>query len=327
MNRRESIVLLALAVTGATALGAQQARKPRIGYLMMQSISEPPSRDRQAFLDGLREQGYVPGQTVEMVYHSAEDEPEFMDATAQDLVAKNVDVIVVAGAVAALSAKRATEKIPIVMLAVGDPVGAGMVTSLSRPGGNVTGVSFISSELAPKRLQLIRDLVPSAKRIAVLWDARNANARAESKAVLATAPKLGMAAEPYALSTSTELSRALDALHARRPDVLYVVFDAGLVAGSRTTLAEFALRQRVPLVSGWSFITEAGGLISYAPDIPAIFRRGAYFVHRVLQGAKPADLPIEMPTRIELVVNLKTARALGIAVPSELLLLADRVIQ
>jgi len=330
MNRRGFIestgALLALAAAPRRGL-AQRARPPRIGYLLLSPVTDLPSRERQAFLDGLRELGYVPGKSVEIVYRSAESEPLFMDEVAQDLVKLGVDVIVAAGTLAILSAIKATRKVPIVMLAQGDPVGVGAVSSLARPEGNVTGVSFISSDLAPKRVQLIKELVPHAKRIAIMWDTRNANARNEAAATVTAARALGMEPESLGLSSDAQLARTLEMLARRRPDVLYAAFEGGLVGSNRTIIAEFGVRHRMPVVSGWSFLSEAGGLMSYAPDIPAMFHRAAFYVHRVLQGEKPQALPIELPTRVELVINLRTARTLGLAVPHSLLLRADRVIE
>jgi len=322
-----------LATAGAAAvlaprwLFAQGVRRPRIGYLLLTPITEPPSRERQAFLDGLRDYGYVPDKTVEMIYRSAEGEAAFIEATCQDLLKQGPDLIVASGAVAVLGAKEATRSVPIVMLALGDPVGIGAVPSLAKPGGNLTGVSFISSDLAPKRLQLARECVPKARRLAIFWDKRNSNARAEMRATLAAANQLGLVAESLGLASDAELARALGRLASSKPDILYVVFEGQLAAGNRTMLAEFGLQQRIPTVSGWSFLTEAGGLLSYAPDIPAMFRRAAYYVDRVLKGAKPADLPIELPTKVDLVINLRTASTIGITVPRELILRADQVIE
>jgi ABC-type uncharacterized transport system substrate-binding protein len=304
-----------------------QPHRPRIGYLLLNPMSEPPTRERQAFLDGLREHGYVPGKNIEIVYRSAQNAEDFMDDVAQELVAEKVDLIVVSGALATLAAKKATSSIPIVIQALGDPVGAGAVRSLSRPEGNVTGVSFLSTELAGKRIQLIKDLVPAAKSIAVLWDARNSNARAESIATVEAAKRIGLKVEPVEVRDDADLRRRLGALKSSRPDALYVAFEGGLVANHRTHLAQFALQERIPLVSGWSFVTEAGGLVSYAPDIPAMFRRSASYVDRILKGAKPSDLPIEQAERVELVVNVKTARALGITLPQSVLVRADRVLE
>lgn len=327
MKRRALIVAGTAFAAAPRWLLGQAARRPRIGYLLLVPLTEQPSRERQAFLDGLLEQGYVSGTSVEIVYRSAEGETEFIDDACRDLLAQNPDVIAAPGAIAVLAAKKATRSVPIVMLAVGDPVGIGAVSSLAKPGGNVTGVSFISSDLAPKRLQFAKECAPHAKRLAAIWDRRNANARAESRAVLAAAKQLGLAAEPLGLASDAELARALGRLAAARPEIVYVAFEGGLAAGNRTALAEFGLRQRVPIVSGWSFLTEAGALLSYAPDIPAMFRRAAYYVGRVLKGTKPAALPIELPTKVDLVVNLRTARTIGVSVPRGLLLRADRVIE
>lgn len=328
MNRRAF-----LAASAATALAsawpalAQPPRVPRIGYLVLTPLSDTPSRERQAFLDGLREFGYVPGKTIEIVYASAQNELDFIDDVCRDLLAKKPDLIVVSGSIATLAVKKVTASVPIVFMALGDPVAIGAVRSLARPGGNVTGVSFISSELAGKRVQLVKELVPAAKRIAVLWDSRNANARAELNATLAAAASLQLNAELIALASDADLPRALNRLQANKPDVLYVVFEGGTVATNGTLIAEFGVRHRVPVVSGWSNLAEAGGLISYAPVIPALFRRSASYVDRILRGAKPADLPVEQATTVELVVNARTAKALGIAIPREILLRADRVIE
>lgn len=300
---------------------------PRIGYLLLTPFSETPTRERQAFLEGLREHGYVPGRNIEIVYRSAQNEAEFIDDVCQDLVAQKIDLIVVSGAIAVMAAKKCTSTLPVVIQAVGDPIGIGAVRSLARPEANLTGVTFLSSELAGKRVQLIRDLVPAAKRVAVLWDGRNPNARVESAVTLETMKRIGIKPEPVEVQSDTDLRRWLGQLKASRPDALYVAFEGGLVAGNRTYLAEFGLQERIPLISGWSFLTEAGGLVSYAPDIPSMFRRSASYVDRILKGAKPGELPIEQAARVELVLNIKTAKALGIKVPQSVLVRADRVIE
>lgn len=326
--RRRALALIALALIGAPRLARpRSARLPRIGYLLLSPVTEPPSAERRAFLEGLRALGYVPGRTIEIVYRSAEGAADFMDALARDLVAEGPDVIVTSGAAATLAAKQATQSIPVVFLALGDPVGVGAIRSLAQPGGNVTGVSFISSDLAPKRVQFVRDLLPRARHMTILWNSDNENAHREAEAVRTAARKLGFTVEWLGLATSAELVRAYGDLEKRRPEVLYAAFEGGLVAFNRTAIAEFGLRHRIGVVSGWTSMAEAGGLMSYAPDIPAMFHRGAYYVHRVLQGEKPANLPVELPTRIEMVVNLRTAKALGIEVPQSILLRADRVIE
>lgn len=313
----------------ASPLGvlAQRARVPRIGYLLFVPLTNPPSRERQAFLDGIRELGHVPGTTSEIVYASAEGEPDFLGDACQDLLKQKVELIVASGPSATLAAKKATGSVPIVMQAVGDPIGIGAVRSLARPEANVTGVSFISSELAGKRVELIRDLVPTARQIAVLWDARSVNARAEAAVALAAASRLRLMPRELELSSDTDLLRALGRIERDKPDALYVTFEEGIVVNNRSVIAEFGVRHRMPLISGWSSLTEAGGLVSYAPDIAAIFRRSAYYVHRILKGAKPAELPVELASTMELMLNLRTAKALGLAIPQAILLRTDRVIE
>ncbi len=325
-GRRQFLAALGALLAAPRHVRAQGKRLPRVGYLLLSPVTDPPSRERQAFLAGLRELGYLPGETVEIVYRSAENEPEFMDDIARDLVNDKVDVIVTSGTSATLGAMRATRSVPIVMLALGDPVGVGAVASLARPGGNVTGVSFLSSELSAKRVQLVKELVPQARSMAIVWDARNANAHEEADETVAASKALGFAPESIPLRSDKALARALERLSVARPDVLYAAFEGGMVAGNRTTIAEFGLRNRVPVVSGWSFLTEAGGLMSYAPDIPAMFRRAARYVHHVLQGERPDALPVELPTRVELVINASTAQRLGLTIPRSVLLRADRVI-
>ena len=329
MNRRRALQVALGAGVLASPLGslAQRARVPRIGYLLFVPLTDPPSRERQAFLDGIRELGHVPGTTVEIAYASAEGEPDFLGDACQDLLKQKVELLVASGPSATLAAKKATASVPIVMQAVGDPIGIGAVRSLARPEANVTGVSFISSELAGKRVELIRDLVPAARQIAVLWDARSVNARAEAAAALEAVSRLGLKPRELELSSDTDLLRALGRLERDKPDALYVTFEEGVVVNNRSMIAEFGVRHRVPLISGWSSLTEAGGLVSYAPDIAAIFRRSAYYVHRILKGARPAELPVELASRMELMLNLRTAKALGLAIPQAILLRTDRVIE
>jgi len=325
MDRRTLLAALCLALP--IPAGAQRARAPTIGYLLVTPLSEPPSGERQAFLDGLRAFGRVPGRNLVIVYASAEGHPEFVDDVARDLVLRKPDVIVASGAVAVLAARRATAQIPVVIMAVGDPVGIGAVRSLSHPDGNVTGVSFISSDLAGKRVQLMADMLPALRRVAVMWDPRNANAQSEVNATFAAIARLGIDGARFPIGAESGIVAVLERIGAQRQDALYVAFEGGTVMEYRTTIAEFGLRQRLPVVSGWGLLTDAGGLLSYAPDLPAMFRRSAYYVHRILEGAAPQDLPVEQASTVEMVINMKTAKALGIEVPPSLLLRADRVIQ
>jgi ABC-type uncharacterized transport system substrate-binding protein len=324
MNRRG--LLLAALGFAATGVPAQR-RLPRIGYLLLPSLSDAPSPERQAFLRGLREFGYVPGTTVEIIYGSAENEIDFLQEVCKDLVKEQVDVIVTSGADAVAAAYRTTRAVPIVMLAVGDPVAMGVVDSLSRPGGNITGVSFLSRELVGKRIQLALQLIPTAKRIAVLWNSQNPSARDEARVAVDVARRLKLDADELPADTGRALTARLKSLETHRPNILYVIFEGALLVAHRSVIAEFGLRQRIPVISGWSAITEAGGLLSYAPDLLGIYHRAAYYVNRILKGTKPGELPIEQPTKVELVLNLRTARALGITIPQSMLAQADKLIQ
>jgi putative tryptophan/tyrosine transport system substrate-binding protein len=300
---------------------------PRIGYLSLSSITERPSRERQAFLDGLADFGLIPGKSIEIVYRSAENELAFVQPMCEELLREKVDILVTPGAITTLAALRATRTVPIVFLAMGDPVGIGAAESLARPGRNATGTTFISSELAPKRIEFLKLAVPTARRVAFLWAQRNRNAQIEVDEAIAAARQLGIAAESMPVDSQAVLNSTLEQIAHRRYDALYVTFTAGVISDNRTAIAEFGLRHRLPVISGWGFMTEAGGLLSYAPDVLMMFRRSAYYVERILKGATPADLPIERATTIELTINLVTARALGLSLPRSLILRADRVIE
>jgi len=326
MTTRRQFLLASGALAVCDGVMAQ-ARRPRIGYLLLSSRQENPSRERQAFLDGLREFGYAPGKNLEIDYASVEGEAEFLPDACRDLLAKGVDMIVTAGAEAALAAKAATKTVPIVFLALGDPVGVGVVSELARPGGNVTGVSFLSSELAGKRMQILQEAVPGVREIAIVWDPGNRHTRVEAKAATAAARRLSMHPRQVPLKRRAAFDATFAPLIARKPQAIYVAFGQGSIVDHRTAIAEFGLREGIPVISGWGSLTEAGGLFSYAPNIPAMFHRGAYYVSRLLAGAKPGDLPVEQATLIELLVNARTARILGIAVPPSILIRADRVIE
>ncbi len=327
MNRRQCLsALLALGVF-APPLRAADGRVPKVGYLSFGPITDIPSRERQALLDGLRALGWLPGKSIELIYRSAEGEPAFLPAMCDELLRQKVDVLATPGAAATLAAIRATQNVPIVFLALGDPVAVGATDSVARPSRNATGTSFLSSELAGKRIELLRLAVPAAKRIAILWERSNRNAQIESENAQAAARSVGLGVQPVHVDSQAETNLAFEQLAAQRPDALYVCFTAGLISSNRTAFAEFGLRHRVAVISGRDFFTEAGGLLSYAPDLPAMFERSAYYFDRILKGAKPIDLPIEQATKIELIINLRTARSLGLKLPPDLLLRADRVIE
>lgn len=327
MNRRESLAaLLGIAVI-PRALRAAGDRMPRIGYLALESIRDTPSRERQAFLDGLGDFGLVVGKSVEIVYRSAENEADFLPAMCEELLREKVDVLATVGEQPTLACLKTTRTAPIVFLAAGDPIGFGASESLARPTRNATGVTYILRELAGKRIEFLRLAVPAAERVAFLWDRGKPESQIEARVAQAAAGRLGIQAIPMPIETQADLNARFRQIADERQDAIYVSFAAGVIARNRTAIVETALRHRLPVISGWRFMTEAGGLLSYSPDIQSMFRRSAYYVNRILEGAQPRELPIEQATTIELMINLRTARRLGLTMPSDLLLRADRVIE
>ena len=315
-------VVFILRLAFASAAETQQPAKiPRLGYLVVAPLSETPSPERAAFLAGLRELGWIEGKTITIEYRSAKWNIEDL---AEELVRMEVDIIVAAGSGAPLSAaRRATSKIPIVMTLASDPVGAGLVKSLARPGGNVTGGSSMTPELGSKRLELLKEVVPRVAHLAVLWTPA---ATFELRATRAAAHKLGLTLKLMEVRNADDLARAFAVLEKQRPDALTMLFDA-LTTGYRGLVADFAKKHKLPTVFGAREFAEAGGLMSYAPDIAEGFRRAAIYADKILKGAKPADLPVEQPTKFELVINLKTAKALGLTVPPSILARADELIE
>jgi len=327
VNRRQTIAALTALAATPRWLHAAEATRPRIGYLVLEPIRELPSHERQAFLEGLRDLGLLDGKSLDIIYRSAENEPEFLAAMCEELVREGVDVLATVGALPTLACLRTTHTTPIVFLAAGDPIGIGAAETLARPGRNATGVSYILSDLAGKRVEFLRRVLPSARRVAFLWDPTNRESQLEIETARASAATLGIRTDSIPVNSQSTLQEAFQRIAQIRPDALYVSFVAGVIARNRTAIADFGIRHRLPLISGWSYITEAGGLLSYSPDIQAMFRRSAYYVDRILKGAQPGALPIEQATKIELVVNLGTARKLGITLPPDVMLHADRVIE
>ena len=327
MKRREALAALLALAAMPTGLGAASNRLPRIGYLVLESMREVPSRERLAFLEGLRDFGLIEGETLEIVYRSAENEADFLRPMCEELLADKIDVLATVGALPTLACLETTRSVPIVFLAAGDPIGIGAAETLARPGRNATGVSYILSDLAGKRVEFLRLVAPNARRVGFIWDRTHRESQIETETAQASAARLGIRVDSVPVDSQPALRAALERIARDRPDALYVSFVAGVIARNRTAIAEFGIRHRLPVISGWSYITEAGGLLSYAPDIQAMFRRSAYYVDRILKGTMAGELPIEQATKIELVVNLGTARKLGITLPPEIVLHADRVIE
>jgi putative ABC transport system substrate-binding protein len=306
-------------------VGHQAPKVPRVGYVFGSS-----SENRhllEAFRQGLRELGYLEGQTVTLEVRWADGRSERLPEPVAELVRLPVDVLVAESGLAGLAAQKATQTIPIVMAPVGDPVGAGLVASLGRPGGNITGVSMFAPDLSGKRLELLQEAVPKVSRVGVLWNPTNPNSAAQLRQTEVAARALGVRLlQPLGVRGPDEFASAFSALVNERAEALNVLAD-GLFLTQRRRIAELAIKGRLPTMSGDTGFAEAGGLMYYGPSIPDAVRRAATYVDKILKGAKPGDLPVEQPTKFELVINLKTAKALGLTIPPSVLARVDEVIQ
>jgi putative ABC transport system substrate-binding protein len=325
MKRREFITLLgAGAAAWPLAARAQQAGKlPTIGFLGADPSIE--SKRVAAFVQRLRELGWIDGRNLAIEYRWAEGRNERYAENAAELVRLKVDVIVTVATVPTLAAKQATAVIPIVFAASGDPVGTGLVASLARPGGNVTGLSTQTAETAGKRLELLREIVPGLGRLAIMGNVGNPISVLELGEVQAAARALGLEVITSELRRAEDISPAFDALKGRA-DALYVCTDP-LVNTHRIRVNTLALAARLPTMHFYREYVEAGGLISYGPNLPDLLRRAADYVDKILRGAKPGDIPVEQPTKFDLIINLTTAKALGLTIPEPFLLRADEVIE
>jgi putative ABC transport system substrate-binding protein len=308
------------------AAEAQQAGKVyRVGFLGNSSAALEANLVGP-FREGLRELGYVEGRNIVIEYRWAEGKYERFPALIAELAALNVDVIVTAGTPAALAVKRTTPSIPLVMVAVGDPIGVGLVASLARPGGNVTGLSSIAPELEGKRLELLREVVPKLSHIAVLWNPDNPFHAGSLKETRAAAQVLGIKAQLVGVRISEEFPAAFAAIVRERPGALLVLADR-IFLHNRARIVDFEAKHRLPGVYPYRELVEAGGLMSFGPSYPGMHRRAAHYVDKILKGAKPADLPVEQPATFKLIINLKAAKALGLTIQPSLLQRADELIQ
>jgi putative tryptophan/tyrosine transport system substrate-binding protein len=325
MKRREFITLVGGAAAWPLAARAQQpAKLPTVGFL----VSGTPSTHGQwvaAFVRRLHELGWIEGRTVAIEYRWAEGRTERFDEIAAEFVRRKVDVIVTSATAAIVAAKQATSVIPIVFAAAGDPVGTGLVASLARPGGNVTGLSIQQTDLAAKRLELLREVVPGLRRLAILANVGGPAVVLDMREVQATARTLGFEVITSEIQRGEDIVPAFEALDGRA-EALYVCIDP-LVNTHRIRINTLALAARLPTMHGSREGVEAGGLMSYGPNLPDLFRRAADFVDKVLRGAKAGDIPVEQPRKVDLVINLTTAKALRLTIPESFLLRADEVIE
>jgi putative tryptophan/tyrosine transport system substrate-binding protein len=326
------IVTITLSLlTAPLAAHAQQPTKvARIGYLVTGGLDSPETRILlDAFRQGLRERGYVEGQNLVIEYRAADGQLERFPALAAELVQLQPEVIVAQGTPAARAAQQATSTVPIVTPVMGDPVGDGLVASLARPGGNITGLTFLGPELVAKRLELLKEALPRVSRVAALWHPGAYAERTPSAMVQETeaaARTLGMQLQRVEVRGPDELDRAFSTMTRERAEAL-IVLPSAMLYNERRRLVDLAARHRLPAMYQAREMVELGGLIAYGASIPDLIRRSATHVDKILKGAKPADLPVEQPTKFELVVNLKTAEALGVTVPRTLLFQATEVIR
>jgi putative ABC transport system substrate-binding protein len=326
MRRREFITLLGGAAGWPLTARAQQPAMPVIGVLHTGSPSASSEPLMGAFRQGLSETGYLEGENLAIEYRWAEGHYDRLPALAADLVARKVDLIMANSPPSALAAKSATSTIPIVFRSGADPVGDGLIASLARPGGNLTGVSFIADELTAKRLELLSELVPRAEVIALLMNPNNATAERVIRDVQESARAKGLQLHVLKASSESEIDTAFASLVQLHAGALVVGADPFL-SSRRDRIVTLASRHAVPSIYAWREFAASGGLISYGPSLTAAFRLAGHYAGKVLKGAKPADLPVQQPTKYELVINVKTAKALGITVPPALLVRADEIIE
>jgi putative ABC transport system substrate-binding protein len=325
MKRREFIKLLGGAAAWPLAARAQELRLPTIGYLGS-TIAEAEKPRTDAFVQRLAELGWIDGRTVVIEYRWGESRSERFPEIAAELVKLRVDVMVPTSTAAALACKQATVVVPIVFPLSGDPLATGLVASLARPGGNITGLSNQAADIAGKRLDILREIAPGLRRVAILANAEYPARLSEIADVEAAARGLGLNVAAFDIRPAQEFAPVFDTIRAGGAEALYVVGDA-FMNSNRALLATSAIDARLATIYVAREYVEAGGLMSYGANIPHLFRRSAELVDKILRGAKPSDIPVEQPTTFELVINLKTAKALGLSLPATLVALADEVIE
>jgi putative ABC transport system substrate-binding protein len=320
----EILAMAFCAILGAFSNSASAQQVPRLGFLGTNSPSDISARI-EAFRQGLRDFGYIEGQNIVIEYRWAEGKPDRLPKLAAELVNLRVDIIVTHGEAAIRALKQATPTIPIVVGVTGDLVVTGHAASLARPGGNVTGLVDTSPELSGKRLEILKEILPKISRIAVLWNGANPVKRLDFKESEAAAQAMGLRLQSLEVKTADDFDNKLRA--ATQSAAALVVLQDALIASNTKSIIDFTGNNRFPAMHGATEVVDAGGLMSYAANIPDLFRRSAWYVERILKGTKAADLPIEQPTKFELVINLKAAKQIGLTIPPHVLARADRVLK
>jgi ABC-type uncharacterized transport system substrate-binding protein len=328
MKRREFLTLVGAAAAWPLAARAQQSdRVRRIGILFSSTERDALTHALiTAFRTGLKEHGWTEGLNFKLEFRYAEGKLEQLPILAADLVQANVDLIVTGGTEPIQAASKATTNIPIVMTTIGDPVGAGVVASLARPGGNVTGLSLLATELSAKRVELLKEMLPALTRVAVLWNPNNASVVLKFKEIETAAKSLNIQVRSMPIREANDIEGVLQPAELGSAEAVITTEDA-LQITHRSRTIDLARQQKVPVASEFGVFARSGSLMSYGPSILDLWRRAAAYVDKIFKGAKPADLPVEQPTRFELVLNLKSAKALGLAVPPTMLTRADEVIE
>ncbi len=325
--RLATIAAACVLFSAPLAAEAQQPGKVyRVGILTNKASDPAEARLWQAFRSSLRERGWIEGQNILIEFRAAEGNTARLPELAADLVRLKVDVIVARSSIWVQAAKEATSSIPIVFLSHADPVRTGHVASLARPGGNITGLAVLMTDLAPKMLELLISAVPVAKRIAVLWNPDTPSHTPALKAMEEAGRTLRVQLQPVGARTAAELEGAFAAMARARAQAV-LVLGAAIFLAERQRVAELAIKHRLPMMSNLKDVAQAGGLVSYGPNWDDHYRRGAIYVDKILKGAKPADLPVEQATKFELVINLKTAKAIGLTIPQSVLVRADQIIE
>jgi putative tryptophan/tyrosine transport system substrate-binding protein len=329
MQRRDFVALLGGATVAVpfAALALSPDRMRRIGVLMPLAKSDPQvPRVFDAFTQGLQKLGWSEGKTVAFETRSSDGKPERLPALAAELVQANIDVLVVWAAQAVDAARQATSTIPIVVTAVGDALGAGYIASLAHPGGNITGFTLAATDQSTKRLQLIKQLAPDTIRVAVIWNNTASGHRFQMKELVPAAPTLGIELQSLPVHNTGEIATALQAAEQANAQALFLCEDP-MIQSNRARIAEFAIQKHWPVIGEFRPLVEDGGLMSYGPDTIDLWRRAAGYVDKIFRGANPGDLPVEQPVKFEFVINLKTAKAIGLTVPPTLLATADDLIE